>query len=346
MMNRVRFRMIAGAMAAGLLLGAVSPPAEALPIFSGDLYYTTFSGGQNVWHTTVTYDRGTSAYAIGAQTAIASTPGADGIIFAPDGDLLVGGQNAQSPPRVYKVNKTNGTFTSASTGSTGAYHLSLTPDGTKILVGGELGDAPGTLGVMPVFGDGTTLTLTGDNRLLTQVVFDNAGNAYYTASGAGGTGDFGTISIDFGAGTAVTTRTLSGIPAAHGIQFDPFTGDLFLVGSNHISQIDPGNLTALKSDRVFAGLGSFDQAAVDGNGNIYAANNDGHLAFVDYSATGLIGDGSDFTNVTFLHASLDDIAPLVGPGSNPVPEPLSVAMSIAGLTGLGGYVRRRSPATT
>ncbi len=77
------------------------------------------------------------------------------------------------------------------------------------------------------------------------------------------------------------------------------------------------------------------------------ANNDGNLLFVDYSATGLIGDTSDFTAKHFLANYLDDIAPLVGPGGgglNAAPEPTSFTLLSLGLASVAGFgwLRRKT----
>src|SRR5439155_25938761 len=89
---------------------------------------------------------------------------------------------------------------------------------------------------------GTTHTLTGDDTAVTQIAFDGAGNAYYTASDAFGNGTFGTINLT----TFVTSRKMTALPAAHGMAFDAGTNTLILSGANHISQIDPADLTTLK----------------------------------------------------------------------------------------------------
>ena len=59
--------------------------------FDGTLYYTTFSGGTNVHSVDYSYVVGTS-FALTNNTGLASTSGADGLLFAPNGNLLVAGQ--------------------------------------------------------------------------------------------------------------------------------------------------------------------------------------------------------------------------------------------------------------
>src|SRR5215471_6489027 len=73
-----------------LALGATAARADT--VFTGTLYYTNFNGGPNVNKLSYTYNGTTHSLMLGAPTNIASANGADGIIFAPNGDLLVGGQ--------------------------------------------------------------------------------------------------------------------------------------------------------------------------------------------------------------------------------------------------------------
>jgi hypothetical protein len=62
-------------------------------------------------------------------------------------------------------------------------------------------------------------------------------------------------------------------------------------------------------------VGQFDQGTVDGNGHLYVANNfTGDVFFMDYSISGLVGDGTNFISSQFLAFNLDDIGPLIGEG--------------------------------
>jgi hypothetical protein len=66
----------------------------------GELYFTTNHGGKNVNKIAYFYDD--TLLSIGPIFNVASTAGADGLIFAADRDLLVGGQGNT----VHKVNIT------------------------------------------------------------------------------------------------------------------------------------------------------------------------------------------------------------------------------------------------
>jgi hypothetical protein len=311
------------ALGAALLLAGKGAWGDAV---EGTLYYTTFLGGQNVWKVTTTYD-GVGTFSLGAPVNIASTPGADGIVFAPDGHLLIGGQGNA----VHKVNPADGSFVSVSAGGASAFHLAVDPGLDRVWATG----IPGDIGEVPLapFTNGAFRNVTGDDGAITGLAFDpSPGVWYYTSSGPEGFGSFGTIDMT----TFVTDRLLSNVPAAHGMVYDPFNDSLMLFGDDEVSQYDP-DAGAIVSTGVFAGA-DFDQGAVDGKGHAFVASNDGDLLFVDYSASGLIGALSNFSSIQFLAAALDDVAPLVGPGAPPpppaVPEPGTLALIAVVLLGL------------
>jgi hypothetical protein len=332
-------------MVIALIVSVPAAHCRASIAASGSLYFTRFAGPpDNVNRVDYTYDGGAldSSFTLSGITSISSTPGADGIQFDPsNGHLLIGGQG----PAVHRVNPVGGAFTSASTAPAVAFHLEVDPTGTVVYASG----IPGLLSEVPIGGAfgaaGTPIPVLGGSGagVVTTIIFTTTGKNYYTLSGAGGFGDFGEIVIVPGV-SATLTPLFSGVPAAHGGEFDPLTGDIFLFGDSQIQQITGiGGAAALGPVLTFPGM-AFDQGTVDGLGHLFAASNTGDLLFVDYSASGSLTGAGTFSDIDFLATFLDDIAPLVGPGSDPgvVPEPtMLVVWTVLGIVGTVAGVKAR-----
>jgi hypothetical protein len=304
---------------------------------SGELFYTRYQDQPNVKKVAFTYDG--SSFVLASPTVVGTTPGADGIVGNPQNSnlLIVGNQG----PAVSTIDRNTGAVTTYSS-PVAAFHLSV-PTSTTLLAS----SIPGNLARFDILSTGalspgTIISLSGSSTVVTSVIDTPTGFFYTTASPSGG-GQFGTLTFNAPVGTAtsaVTQRIFQSVASAHGGAYDPFSNSVLLFGDSYIGQYNLGTQTF--AERFISG-GDFDQGAVDGNGHIFIASNNGNLTFVDYSASG--GDifaGSTFVSTQFLDTYVDDVAPLIGTGgTNNVPDSASsLALLSLGCLALG-FIRRR-----
>jgi hypothetical protein len=319
--------------------GMVGVTVAHAAIFNGTVYFTRYSGSPNVSSVAYTYDDVAHAFTLAPEVAITTTNGADGIIFATNGNLLVGGQGSGN---VYEVNPTSGALVGTGNAQGGSiFHLSLDPSGSKVY-GSDFGGALKTFALAGTnVANATTTAITGSESGLTGVAFDKNGSAYYVQGSPNGFGNVGHIDIASG----VTTRVFSSLLPAHGMVYDSFTNLMTLFGAGGVGTFDP---LAGSDAAIIASLKTrsqincdFDQGAVDGKGHALIAGCGG-ITFIDYSKTGNIADVTNFVSIKDGFGAIDDVAPLSGVGSTPnVPEPETYALMLAGL-GVIGLVKRRA----
>src|SRR6185295_19761712 len=106
--------------------GVVGATVAQAAVFNGTLFFTRFAGSPNVSSVAYSYDDVAHVFTLQPEVSVGQTPGADGIIFAPNGNLLIGGQTNQ----VFEVNPTSGAIVGSGTASTSIFHISLDPTGT------------------------------------------------------------------------------------------------------------------------------------------------------------------------------------------------------------------------
>jgi hypothetical protein len=275
---------------------------------------------------------------LGARAAVRNLPNADGLIFSPDGDLVVGEGGSGLVNKFAPSGA--GPLTTVNAGGGQAFHLALDPRRDRFWTAG----IPGSLSEVPLspFANGTGHGVSGDDSSITGIAFDRATppNAYYTASGPGGHGNVGRINL----ATFTTTRAITAQDGAHSIVYDPFSDTLLLFGDQHITQLNLPALTIKSQIDLSASYPNLilDQGSVDGKGHIFVGDNNGYLVFVDYANTAALAPASgknqisyaSFTNVQFLDADVDDVAPLVDPGG-PERTPPTCSLTGSGTDGTG-----------
>ena len=167
-------------------------------VFSPTLYFTDF-----VFHTesrvAVTYDDTAHSFTLGSIATIGTTPGADGVVLTSDGFLAVGGQGNA----VYRVNPSNGAFTTHNAGGTSAFHMMSDPNGTIYSSG--IPDGPASYN-STLTNNGTAHPVLGSEAGIGVDSLawsgSNPTRGFYTTSGPAGNGRFGKFSLD-GSGNLV-----------------------------------------------------------------------------------------------------------------------------------------------
>lgn len=317
-----------------LALSAMTASSAFAQTFSGTLFYTNYTGGQNVNKVDYTYDSVTQAFGLASAVNVASLPGADGIVFDSKGNLLVGGQGTGF---VYQVNPLTGSVLSQGASGAPSYHLTLDPGGNKVYTS-DFGGALHTLALTPGVQNATTTAISGGDNGITQLAFGNAGTVFYVNGSPNGFGNLGTINL----ATGVTTRLYSSVAPAHGLIYDPFTGLMTMFGDGYVGTMNATDGAGLKTFQT--GVCDFDQGAVDGHGHALVAGCSG-ITFIDYSATHDITSASNVIRYIGGFYGIDDVAPLVGAGSAlPVPEPSTYALMLAGIGVVACVTRRRKTA--
>jgi hypothetical protein len=294
----------------------------------GTVYYTHYDGGENVWSVDYSYNTVSHALSFTNNTGIAAVNGADGIIFSTNGNLLIGGQTFN---QVHEITTAGAPVVDVSAVNN-SYHLALHPSGNTVYTStfeGSLVSIPLAAGVLA--GPGTAHALGGGDNGITSLAFDSHGNAFYVNGNPNGFGNVGTIDLS----TFTTTRLDSNVHAAHGMVYDPYTGLMTMFGNGYTATLDPSTHALLESPGSFAG--DFDQGAVDGEGHAFVAGAGG-ITFIDYATSHDITH-PDYYMYTGGFGSIDDVAPLVGLGSQTgaAPVPPTAMLLATGIMSLAGY---------
>ena len=111
-------KLILVALALGIAFLGLQVGTANADSTSGCVFFTTFAGGTNVSTDTHHNFNGTT-FTLGTPTGIAATNGADGLLFAPDGNLIIAGQGTDLLHEI----TTGGLAVNTVDAGTGAYHL-------------------------------------------------------------------------------------------------------------------------------------------------------------------------------------------------------------------------------
>jgi hypothetical protein len=324
-----------------LFLSAGTLHAE---IFTGTLYYTNFAGGNNVDKVTFNYDSSTHSLSVGSAQVVANVNGADGIMFAPNGNLIVTSNTTNS---VYRIDATNGNvLQTVNTGTPGFpdFHMALDPNGTQFYSSDRYDRVSGPLDTFKInsngsFDNATTTSIAGGDSNVTQLAFAPNGKILYTDGTPNSNGSVGLFTFGAGADTTDQLFGANQITAAHGVVYDPYTGLWTMFGGGAVATLDPNagsDAAIIGSLKQEHGInGDFDQGSVDGFGHALIAGN-GQITFIDYSQTHDITSPLDTVIKVSGFDNIDDVAPLVGLGApSNTPEPSSFILFGMAVTGLG-----------
>ena len=319
-------------------------------------------GTTNVWSVAFIYDDTVPILCLGSTTLVAGTPptcpggsppalatllGADGLIFDPNNPnkLLVGEQTAN---KVASVGTTGLPISEVLADGTGtnpyAFGVVAHPNKTQLLA--FVNTNVNIINVVPLPIDpltpGRSHLVTSGDSFIRGVDFFPDGTAFYGDDPDGVLiGHFGRLdltNINVAGGTFSTTRSTivdlttpgcglicQGQLPSHGLTYDPFSNCMILSSGSEIWQLCPDSASTdtfnIRAKLSLPG-GNWDQTSVDGKGHLFAANNNGDLLFVDYSAnlTLSIADHK-YISQQFLMSFLDDIANGGGAGAGQGPPP-------------------------
>lgn len=270
----------------------------------------------------------------GGGGAAGNNGGVGGLVYAPDGDLLVAG----AANRIFKVRPTDGVHTSF---QAGPGYFSGEPTVLRLVTdpGADKAWAISSeplmtdVGLLPTPAAGLPREVLGIDPKIRALVWAPGGGGLgprvlYTAGdpGGGGVRHLGVIDMN----TRMTTRLVSNLPAARAMVLDPFSGKLILFGGSHITQMNPAPVAPLVEFdldlsvlRDGYGIDLVDGTA-DGEGRLFGLSADGRLVVVDYSRTRSVTSVGTDVRVFELEPRpaangagegyLRGMAPLIGPG--------------------------------
>lgn len=218
---KTKFSLLAG------IAGLIGLAAAADQYFNRTLSYTNNTSVQKVKNARSSHDQTTPSLNLWATAKPTSTPSADSLFLAHNGDLLAGGQSAGSG---HNTNSVAGTSTGVASGSSNsdqsALYLAMDPGGTKFYTS-DLSGALNTVS-LPSGAQGTTTAITtGGNSSGTPIALAPNGNVSQAGGNSSSISDTGTVSLM----AAMTAQLSTNFESAQGASYDPFTGLMTTFGA-------------------------------------------------------------------------------------------------------------------
>jgi hypothetical protein len=242
-----------------------------------------------------------------------------GILFLPDNNLAIGGQGGGAATgHIFEITNTGASVATVTTPSNGtnfdgSHHLALSsnsPTATLYtLCNGECGAnfSQTTLvgGRRQNATTGTNITVVGGAG----VTKTDVRGSHITAHGIMGPRPTAAAQELWEQPPSTERRLHQLLPVvpAHGLTFDPKTNDIVFNSGNEVDQFDPTGGTVVSTFTDTNTSDEFDQSAVDGNGHLFVAPNNGNLLGIDYDSPKLICTGASAES--FLVVNLDDTPP-------------------------------------
>ncbi|HMV67186.1 MAG TPA: PPC domain-containing protein, partial [Myxococcota bacterium] len=289
-------------------------PVVSFHLYTGDparpdLHYTRWaSTGVDVKRTTWEEDAG--GFHVGLRYPIGDAGGAGGLLFAPDGDLVVAEYNGDA---LRKIDPRTGQVITMLSDATGLYRAVLDPSGTRAWATG----IQGSLVEFPLapFGPGVRRAVTGDDTALTHLAFGKDGRAFYVQGARDQTGWLGSINL-----ASRTTTRMVFLRGAYSLAWDPYSEALVAFGNDTVTQVDP-DTGAILSERSLP-TGIMREGAVDGEGRAFIIDDNGDLWMLDYRATGRVGSPTSIADHDYLDPYIWGVGPMSWLGSGCTGEPL------------------------
>ena len=273
-------------------------------------FYFTFSrdfNGDNIGKVEWNWD-GQQIFSLGTPKTFPRVPAINSIVYTWDNALMIAGKYKNE---VYKIKPGDKPMDTAKNSWNLPEHIFVEPG----LKSAWTTDQRGYLYHTPLdpYGKAEEIRPSGSEKGVNTIAYKDAGTAWYTQSTLFDSSHIGELDTK----TMATKRLLTIGTFVNDSHWDPFTNQVVLCGDKTLAQFDPETKT-ITSKRIFGHVSELYSCVVDGEGHMILSSWKGDIYFIDYSATGKIGDPANFTDSTHLVDGMYYLTPLIGPGSPPI----------------------------